>query len=155
MTESREQTKLTESQSAILSYWKSVTPEGRLPKRGDLDPGAIVRYLGGVSILELSETGQVNSRVTGSRLGHAFPGEALATLYALGLTALLEAAKPVRGVRNTKRGIHHWLRLPMVSDCGARLLILCYDEVLPVRQNRGQEGTPSERLSTQFERLAA
>ena len=155
MTESIEQAKLTESQSAILSYWKTVAPEGSLPKRGDVDPGAIVRYLGGVSILELSETGQVNCRVIGSRLGHAFPGEAPSSLYALGLSTLLEVAKPVRGVRNTKRGTHHWLRLPMVSDCGNRLLILCYDEVLPIRQQASKEGPTSVHLSTQVERLAA
>ena len=155
MTESREQEKLTESQSAILSYWKTVAAEGHLPKRGDVDPGAIVRYLGGVSILELSESGQVNCRVTGSRLGQAFRGESPSTLYSLGLGTVMEVAKPVRGVRNTKHGAHHWLRLPMVSDCGNRLLILCHDEVLPSRQLAGKDNLSPKRVSTQSERLAA
>jgi len=110
-----------------------------VPVRGSFDPGAVLRHLRDISVLELTETGDVNCRVSSASQASRLPEAALSGLRTLGLGRLLDQRAPVYGRRKAGHGTHHWLRLPLLSDCGSRLMILCHDEfVLERHQAEGK-----------------
>lgn len=156
MRESSSNQKLTEAQSDILSYWGSLADqEAVLPKRGRFDPGAVLRYLRDITILELTDTGRVNCRVASSSLKARFPDDSMSETHRLGLDRVLNTHAPVRGSRETSQGTHHWLRLPLLSDCGGRLLVLCHDEYVQERRQRAHANSFSNNLSMSGAPLAA
>ncbi|MEL7231267.1 MAG: PAS domain-containing protein [Pseudomonadota bacterium] len=157
MTESRqiETNVRTEAQSELLSYWASLCDKGQLPKRGAFDPGAVLRYLRDMTILELAETGQIVCRIeSGAVKARLSASDVLATRR-LGLDDLLNRQHPVLGARSTAQGTHYWLRLPLLSECGQRLVILCHDEFVVERSMRESNPRESGALSTHSEALAA
>lgn len=157
MTESRsiEADEQTEAQSHLLTYWTSLIDEDALPRRGSFDPGAVLRYLGGITILELTEAGQLVCRVESGSIKAQLSAQDLLASRRLGLDMLLQNQSPVRGHRSTSCGIHHWLRLPLLSDGGDRLVILCYDEFVIDRNSSGKYSGPNETLSSHCDALAA
>lgn len=156
MIESSINQELTEAQSEILSYWGSLEAfEAALPKRGAFDPGAVLRYLRDITVLELTETGRVTCRVASSSLNARFPDDAMSETHTLGLDQILSEHAPVRGCRETSQGTHHWLRLPLLSDCGARMLVLCHDEYVQDRRQQSRDRFTSAHLSTSNVAIAA
>ncbi|MEO1643429.1 MAG: PAS domain-containing protein [Pseudomonadota bacterium] len=145
----------TEAQNELLSYWASICEDGQLPKRGAFDPGAVLRYLRDMTILELAETGQIVCRIeSGAVKARLSASDVLATRR-LGLDDLLNRQHPVLGTRSTTHGTHHWLRLPLLSECGQRLVILCHDEFVIERGMRDSDPLEKSALSTHSEALAA
>ena len=157
MTESRsiEADEETEAQSHLLTYWASLVDEDALPRRGAFDPGAVLPYLGGITILELTETGQLVCRVESSSIKVLLSAQELLEVRRLGLDTLLQNQSPVHGLRPTSCGIHHWLRLPLLSDGGDRLVILFYDEFVMDRNSGGRYSGSNVTLSSNYDALAA
>lgn len=73
----------------------------------------------------------------------------------LGLQQVLSEHAPARGRRITAEGTHFWLRLPMLSDCGSRMLVLCHDEFVEERGRRANKDGLSDHLSTPSVAVAA
>lgn len=146
---------LTEAQSEILSYWRSLTCAQSLPKRGAFDPGLVLRYLRDLTVLELTDTGAVSCRLTSSSLKARLPQGAHSNFQTLGLNEILNHREPVIGQRNVEDGTHHWLRLPLLSDCGSRMMILCHDEFAQDHRGRAGQTRLSNSLSTRRTAIAA
>jgi len=155
MTESTHSQSLTESQLDILSYWMSLQSEAPIPLRGSFDPGAVLRYLRDITVLELTSAGAVNCRVSSASQASRMPKEALSSLRTLGLKRLLDEHTPVHGQREVGQGTHYWLRLPLLSDCASRLLILCHDEFVHERVQTQDKSRDSVGFSPQSAAIAA
>jgi len=147
-------TQLGESAAAVraheelFSYWSSLRNQGRLPGRGDLDPGAFKRLLPTVSLtsvvgeprdyrLRLAGTalyGVYGGEITGKRLRDVYSAPA-ADYWRRELDQVVEGRRPRAGHHNMGwRGASHmtllWLRLPLASNGRDVDLILGYDAVL-------------------------
>lgn len=155
MSESRIDLELTEAQTDIMRYWSSLNRADGLPRRKAFDPGAVLKHLRYISILELTERGRIECRILGSSHSRFDRHEQIDIVQAMGVDAVLNEQVPVSGHRRLANGTHHWLRLPLLSDCGRNLLILCHDEVARERFTSRPERTLSGDYPASYRALAA
>lgn len=138
---------LTSAQSDLIKHWYDSQSGFALPRREDIDPGALRSHLASLSIVEVAETGQVKFRLAGSGLrsilGKEMRGrflsdldQSLSDMWSLGLSSALERGRPVGGLIERHKDKHAWLRLPLRS-AATGVLILCHDTILP--KSRGVE----------------
>ena len=149
---STEFTGFTPSQVELLNHWESCRHGLCLPRREDLDPGAIRAHLASISIVEVEAQGQVRFRLAGSGLrdilGREMRGRCVSELdktvsemWSLGLSSALDQLRPVGGLIERDTDCHAWLRLPLHAS-HSRALVLCHDTLVPkerMRQNRRGE----------------
>lgn len=142
----------TPSQEDLLQHWHSLRQGLCLPRREDLDPGAIRVHLSAISIVEVDPLGDVRFRLAGSALrdilGREMRGRRISELdktigemWSLGLSSALDQLRPVGGLIERDTDCHAWLRLPLHSASGSAL-VLCHDALLPkerFRQDRRRE----------------
>ena len=133
------ESRLTERQARLVSYWKSKSVDGCWPARGDINPGEVLSTLATVSLVEL--TGEdFRFRLTGSRIrtifGHDPQGQLIAEIDetveeagSASMAVALESGRPVSGSRKLGHRWHLWLRLPLLDERGAPRLVLCADEI--------------------------
>ena len=145
----------TDAQNALLDYWSSLCEEGRLPKRDAFDPGAVIRYLSHITVLEATEAGQLTCRLESAAMKTRVPHLDVQSNRKLGLDTILDQRCPVAGSEPAQHGTHHWLRLPLMSNCGQRLVILCHDEFIVERHKMALGPTRAEHLSSHIAEVAA
>lgn len=157
MVESRYKDAVTQTgaQNALLDYWSSLCEGDDLPKRSAFDPGAVIRYLGQITVLEASEGGELTCRLESTAMKTRVPYLDVQSNPKLGLDAILEKRCPVMGTEPTQHGAHHWLRLPLLSNCGKRLVILCHDEFIIERHKLASNPTCATHLSSHIAEVAA
>ncbi len=162
---STEFTGFTPSQAELLQHWESCRFGLCLPKREDLDPGAIRAHLASISIVEVEPQGQVRFRLAGSGLrdilGREMRGRCVAELdqtvsdmWSLGLANALDQLRPVGGLIERETDCHAWLRLPLHSPSG-RALILCHDTLVPKERMRKNRRGESRNVDGATHTLAA
>ena len=156
---------LTEAQSAIISHWHGKCQGGRLPMRGDIDPGELRSHLAAISIVEIEPDGGIRFRIAGSEVrsifGREMRGRRLhechgpeVDMWALGLTAALDRRAPVGGVIERSVDCHTWLRLPLEVQSGT-VLVLCHDMIMPKSRFGGKDKLQSSAQSNRVHVLAA
>ncbi|MEM1389642.1 MAG: PAS domain-containing protein [Pseudomonadota bacterium] len=145
----------TEAQSNLIAYWASLRLGEDLPHRGAFDPGAVLRYLCDITVLEFMEDGQLNCRLESAAMKSRLSASDILASRRLGLRLLLEKQCPVAGVASTPYGAHHWLRLPLLSTCRDRLVILCHDEFVAERSDLKSNPAYFDGLSSHLVELAA
>ncbi|MEO0550057.1 MAG: PAS domain-containing protein [Pseudomonadota bacterium] len=156
---------LTRAQNEILSYWHAQRGMNRLPRRDQIDPGVLRSHLAAISIVEVQPDGDMRFRLVGSKLravlGRQISGYCLgelqgaaADMFSLGLSAVLEREAPIGGIIERTRDCHAWMRLPLAVE-GAAPVILCHDALLSKREQIGDAGAQSNRVSRINEGLAA
>ena len=142
----------TSSQTELLKHWVSRRQGLCLPRREDLDPGAIRAHLAAILIVEVEPQGRVRFRLAGSALrdilGREMRGRwideldpPISDMWSLGLSSALDQLRPVGGLIERDADCHAWLRLPLHS-AASRALVLCHDTLVPrdrMRQERGSE----------------
>lgn len=153
---------LTDAQSEIIAYWNNCTKGAGIPRRKDIDPGALRAHLAAISIVELEPSGDVRFRIAGSGLRDIFGKEMrgqrlsdlssdVADMWSLGLAAAIERNVPTGGMIDRTRDKHTWLRLPLYQADGP-MAILCHD-VLFQKTVRADE--PRKGFSNTATTLAA
>jgi hypothetical protein len=138
----------------LYAYWASLRPSGGLPGRRDIDPAGFKRLLPTVSLIDvlgdpadfrlrLAGTGLYSvygREITGLRLEEVYPALE-ARSWRERLERVVRSRKPAAGVaslawRGASRLSIVWLRLPLAAD-GARVdMILGYDSVIGLRDER-------------------
>ena len=155
----------TPSQIELLEHWESCRYGLCLPKREDLDPGAIRAHLASISIVEIEAQGQVRFRLAGSGLrdilGREMRGRCVGELdktvsemWSLGLSTALENLRPVGGLIERELDAHAWLRLPLYS-ARTGTLILCHDTLVSRTQMRDRDARQSHKTPPASHTLAA
>lgn len=148
----------TLSQTELLQHWESRRQGLCLPRREDLDPGAIRAHLAAISIVEVEPQGRVRFRLAGSALrdilGREMRGRCIDELdrtigemWSLGLSSALEQLRPAGGLIERETDCHAWLRLPLHSTASGAL-VLCHDTLVPrdrMRQDRRGESHSEQR----------
>lgn len=141
MFESTAHSGATKSQSRIIAYWMSLCTDECLPKREDIDPGAVRGVLGNLSILACGQDGDVRFRLVGSKVRSIF-GQSVSAgpvpshnqgrgaPWSMGLKGLADTNRPVWGVTDFGTDRHAWVRMPLSSDGSGDDLVLCYDALL-------------------------
>jgi hypothetical protein len=136
----------------LFAYWASLRAGGRLPGRGDIDPGRFKRHLPTVSLtdvvpepadyrIRLAGTalyGVYGREITGRRLGEVYAPPA-ADYWRLELNRVVTERRPSVGAHNLAwRGASHlsilWLRLPLASNGRDVDMILGFDAVVGLNQ---------------------
>ncbi|MEM1086365.1 MAG: PAS domain-containing protein [Pseudomonadota bacterium] len=145
----------TEAQEALLGYWYSLCDGAVLPRRGCFDPGSVLRYLGGISILEIEDSGQVVCRVESRIVKSRLSSSDILGCRRFGLEALIVQNSPITGMRVLDDDVHHWLRLPLLNDRKDRLVVVCYDEFIRERSSDAGGVESKFGLSPQWSALAA
>ncbi len=130
---------VTEAQRLLIAHWYECrNADGQVP-RDAIDAGTVRSTLADLSIVEIDEIGQGRFRIAGSHLRDLFgmdvrgrPVSEIAGAYgegyAFGLIAAVQQGVPVGGVTDTGKGLHVWLRLPLMDEDGALTQVLCHDE---------------------------
>lgn len=155
----------TPSQIELLNHWESCRHGLCLPKREDLDPGAIRAHLASISIVEVEPQGQVRFRLAGSGLreilGREMRGRCVEELdrtvsdmWSLGLSSALEQLRPVGGLIERDMDCHAWLRLPLHAS-HSRALVLCHDTLVPKERMRQHRRGESHNTQPPRQTLAA
>jgi hypothetical protein len=138
----------------VFAYWASCRRRARLPGRRDIEPMALKRHLPTVSLIDVDPDGlDFRIRLAGTGLypvfGREITGLKLEQVYPAGETAywreqlenVVRDRKPAAGQQSLAwRGVGRlslfWLRLPLASD-GERVdMILGYDTVVGLREDR-------------------
>jgi hypothetical protein len=147
----------------LFAYWASRREAGRLPGRGQINPGDFKRHLPTVSLIDvlpspseglardyrlrLAGTGLYDvyrGEITGKRLREVYD-EAAADYWRVELDKVVEERRPGVGSHSLAwRGAAHlsilWLRLPLASD-GRRVdMILGYDVVVGAQNQLSRSG---------------
>ncbi len=147
---------ITDAQKSLVAYWQDLRDSsGQVPRRS-INPGQFKSQLANISIIEFRPGEAGRFRIAGSRLRDIFGMEArgldvsdvhgsVGEAYALGLSAVRERGVPVGGVIETGKGLHAWLRLPLVDAYGLISQVLCHDELTSGRI-RQSEPLESETL---------
>lgn len=155
----------TPSQIELLKHWESCRHGLCLPKREDLDPGAIRAHLASISIVEVEPQGQVRFRLAGSGLreilGREMRGRCVSELdqtvsemWSLGLAGALEQLRPVGGLIERDMDCHAWLRMPLHAS-HSRALVLCHDTLVPKERSRQRHRGESHSALPPRQTLAA
>ena len=136
----------------LFAYWASLRVGGRLPARGDIDPGRFKRHLPTVSLIDvLREPVDFQMRLAGTGLygvyGGEITGRRIAEIYSAPaldywrseLLQVVREQRPAVGAHNLAwRGAAHlsilWLRLPLSSDGRDVDMILGFDAVVGMSQ---------------------
>ena len=140
-------------QREVLNYWTSLKRGGALPCRGDFRPGALVRRLPTMSLVDVGpEDGRFRFRLAGTGLRDAF-GEELTgrCLHEIAFGPQLEewqaiyahvaeTAAPASGFmpllwRDRPGVVQAWLRLPFADADGRVNMVLGYDRFLPLERS--------------------
>lgn len=138
-------------QREVLDYWTSLKRGRAIPRRADFRPGAIVRRLPTISLVEVSEDGY-RYRLAGTGLREAFgidlTGRGLDDMstacdlphWRTVCEDVVRAGAPASGFLPLQSGlrppmVQAWLRLPLADETGAVTTILGYDRFLPLRRN--------------------
>lgn len=157
---------VTEAQSELVAHWKSKSAGRALPRREDIDPGALRSHLAAISIIEMNATGDIRFRLAGSGLrsilGREMRGRSVHDLepnvcdmWSLGLSSAIDRGQPVGGLICREKDEHAWLRLPLMSETGGAL-ILCHDALLPKKRALiSTQNNLSTTVSTSYSTLVA
>ena len=157
---------VTEAQAQLVQYWQEKCVQGALPRREDINPGSLRSHLAAISIVEIQNSGDVRFRLAGSGLrsilGQEMRGRSIRDLeptvcdmWSLGLSSAIDRGRPCGGLICRDNDDHAWLRLPLLSETGAAL-ILCHDALLPKkRSNNSIKENLSTTVSTSFSALVA
>lgn len=138
-------TGVTEAQCLLIAHWHACRASDGLVARDAIDPGIVRSTLACLSVVEVDAAGEGRFRIAGSRLRDIFGmdvrGRRVAEIagahgdcYALGLSSAVERGLPVGGLIETGNRLHAWLRLPVADDFGDLTMIICHDELIPVRR---------------------
>jgi hypothetical protein len=138
----------------VFAYWASRRRRTRLPGRRDIEPMGLKRHLPTVSLIDVdAEALDFRIRLAGTGLypvfGREITGLKLEQVYPAGetdywreqLETVVRERKPAAGHHSLAwRGVGRlslfWLRLPLASD-GERVdMILGYDTVVGLREDR-------------------
>nr|WP_070958542.1 PAS domain-containing protein [Hyphomonas sp. Mor2] len=155
----------TPSQMDLVQHWNACRHGLCLPKREDLDPGAIRAHLASISIVEIEPQGQVRFRLAGSGLrdilGREMRGrcveeldQTVSEMWSLGLSSALEQLRPVGGMIERDEDCHAWLRLPLHAPM-KQALVLCHDMLVPKERMRQNLTAQSHTASGTERTLAA
>lgn len=130
---------LRAEQRELVDYWSGLSEGRGLPKRGQIHPGEIRRWLSRLSVLELERGGRLKFRLSGSHLRDAFGRDARGR-YVHDMSGLCERAwdsevrraveegRPMAGITELDgRIVHAWLRLPMICEHSGAAVVLCHD----------------------------
>ena len=136
----------------LFAYCASLRAPGRLPGRGDIDPGRFKRHLPTVSLIDVVSDpldfrmrlagtglyGVYGREITGRRLSEVYAGSA-AEYWRTELSQIVKERRPSVGAHNLAwRGASHlsilWLRLPLSSNGRDVDMILGFDAVLGMGQ---------------------
>lgn len=146
------QSVLTRTQRDILAYWVSLSIDGDLPSRRQVNPARLGTALAHTSLVQRNGD-EFRYRLTGSRVKGLFGcnqdksplaviDETIAEAGSASLGLALETRRPVSGSRRVGARWHSWLRLPLLDEAGEPSLVLCVDEfpasldgALPNRSN--------------------
>ena len=139
---------LTECQKRLLEYWVSISREGRVPTRRDLNPVQLGVALAHTSLAQ-REDDYFRFRLAGSRIealfGRNVDGNVIEKIDAnipeagtASMELALDTGRPVSGSRKIGARWHCWLRVPLLDDDGFQTLVLCLDE-FPSQQPRLQQ----------------
>lgn len=156
---------LTHAQAVLVKHWNACCPDGALPNREGLDPGAIKAHLSAISIVEMAANGRATFRLAGSELRQIFGcemrGRLLSELdrttyemWSLGLARALDMQQPIGGMIEREDNTHAWLRLPLQSEQGGAM-VLCHDALIPNARLRPRNGRQSRSLINKTHHLAA
>ena len=136
-------------QRELFDYWRSCARGRHMPSRADINPGAIVTLLPGISILDAASSPQLIYRLAGTRLREIFGEEVTGkSVFDLELgekrsywravyRKVIDEQVPMQGavkgpVVDRDHVVLFWMRLPLGDD-GARVnKVLCHDVTLPV-----------------------
>ncbi|MEM7661946.1 MAG: PAS domain-containing protein [Pseudomonadota bacterium] len=132
--------RLTERQENLVSYWKSKCIQEQWPRRQDINPGDVLNALSSISLVQRSDDG-FRFRLTGSSLTALFGGDLAGQFIrdidteveeagSASMEIALETGRPVYGSRKFGTQWHIWLRLPLLTEVGEPLLVLCVDEIV-------------------------
>lgn len=146
---------ITESQKSLVAYWQDLRDTCGNVQRRSINPGQFKSQLASISIIEFRPGEAGRFRIAGSRLREIFGMEvrgldvsdvhgSVGEAYALGLSAVRERGVPVGGVIETGKGLHAWLRLPLVDAYGMISQVLCHDELIRARTDK----TPNPETET-------
>ena len=155
----------TPSQIDLLKHWESCRHGLCLPRREDLDPGAIRAHLASIPIVEVEAQGQVRFRLAGSGLRDILGremrgrcvdelGKTVSEMWSLGLSSALDQLRPVGGLIERDMDCHAWLRLPLHSS-RSRALVLCHDTLVPKERMRQDRRGESHSVQPHRHTLAA
>lgn len=147
---------LNAAQRDIIAHWQMVKGERDMPRKSDIDPGALRVHLASISMIEVDYSGEARFRLVGTRLRQILGGEMRgrslqeldrekAEMWTLGLIAAIERGQPTGGIINRKIDRHAWLRLPLDPGPGVARLVLCHDVLLS--HDARDTGYPSAPLS--------
>jgi hypothetical protein len=145
-------------QREVLDYWTSLKRGEALPRRGDFRPGAIVRRLPQVSLVDVDDARRFRFRLagtglrdtfgeelTGRRLDEISFGQQLAHWQSI-YTHVADCAAPANGFlpllwKDRPSVVQAWLRLPFADADGQVKTVLGYDRFLPVQRRAPRQET--------------
>lgn len=141
---------VTDAQKSLVAYWQDLRDASGRVQRRAINPGHFKSQLASISIIEFRPGEAGRFRIAGSRLRDIFGMEArgldvsdvhgsVGEAYALGLSAVRERGLPVGGVIDTGKGLHAWLRLPLVDAYGVISQVLCHDELIRVHTRKSPD----------------
>jgi hypothetical protein len=138
----------------LFAYWASRRREKGLPGRRDIEPAGFKRHLPTVSLIDVRRDpldfgvrlagtglyGVYGREITGLGLEQVYPGTE-AEYWRSQLTSVVDTRRPAVGScslawRGTSRLTILWLRLPLASDGRNVDMILGYDAVIGLRDDR-------------------
>jgi hypothetical protein len=138
----------------LFAYWASRRRDRGLPGRRDIEPAGFKRHLPTVSLIDVRRDpsrfsvrlagtglyGVYGREITGLDLEQVYPG-AEAEYWRMQLTSVVDNRRPAVGScslawRGTSRLTILWLRLPLASDGRNVDMILGYDAVIGLRDDR-------------------
>jgi hypothetical protein len=141
----------------VFAYWASRRRRTGLPGRRDIEPGGLKRHLPTVSLIEvaprrpgfrirLAGTGLYpvfGREITGLSLDQVYPREE-ADYWREQLDGVVRHGRPAAGQHSLSwRGIGRlsvlWLRLPLATDGETVDMILGYDAVISLREDRASD----------------
>lgn len=138
----------------VFAYWASQRRRTRLPGRRDIEPMALKRHLPTVSLINVEPQGGgfrfrlagtglypvFGREITGLDLDQVYPAED-AAYWREQLQIVAREGRPAAGQhslawRGSGRVSILWLRLPLASDGETVDMILGYDSVIGLRDDR-------------------
>lgn len=137
------ESRLTDRQQSLLAYWSSLSQDGEIPSRRQLNPAQLGGALANTSLVQ--KAGETfRFRLTGSRLEGLFGRKtqgllideidaSIAEAGSASMELALETGRQVSGCRKVGARFHCWLRVPLLNDDGVPSLVLCLDE-FPTRK---------------------
>jgi hypothetical protein len=138
----------------VFAYWASRRRSTRLPARRDIEPMALKRHLPTVSLIDVAPEGPdfrirlagtglypvFGREITGLKLDQVYPTDEIA-YWREQLESVVRERRPAAGQHSLAwRGVGRlsvfWLRLPLASDGEQVDMILGYDAIVGLREDR-------------------